>query len=162
MSPERKDIGKASGPLGVEFTPSFELNGDLYFQPLGRGHAFVNGDLRLKASELNPVIDAILANGLTFQAMHQHYFGLRPMVWSIHLRGHGEPLALARAVRRVLEATATPLPQKQPKHPTTPLDHAALARTLGGSSEIGDDGDVTVAVRRTDRIVLGGVHVSPS
>ena len=87
MSCERKDIGTVQGPLGVHLRPSFELNGDLYFQPLGSNHAFFNGDLALKASELNAVIDAIVANGLVFQAMHQHYFNLRPMVWFIHFRG---------------------------------------------------------------------------
>jgi Domain of Unknown Function (DUF1259) len=161
MSPERKDIGTVRGPQGVHFPPSFELNGDLYFQPLGAGLAFFNGDIALKASELNRVIDAIDANGLVFQAMHQHYFDLDPMVWFIHFRGTGEPLALARAVRRVLDVTATPLPQTSPKHPTTPLKHATLARTLGGGSEIGDDGVVTISVNRSDRIVIGDVEVSP-
>jgi hypothetical protein len=161
MSPERKDIGTVRGPQGVHFPPSFELNGDLYFQPLGSDLAFFNGDIALKASELNPVVDAIDANGLVFQAMHQHYFDLDPMVWFIHFRGTGEPLALARAVRRVLEATATPLPQKSPAHPKTPLNHSALARTLGGSSEIGDAGVVTVTINRSDTIVIGDVEVSP-
>ena len=89
MSPGRDDIGKVQGPQGVHLRPSFELNGDLYFQPLGTGRAFINGDLPLKASELNPVIDAIVANGLVFQAMHQHYFNLRPM-------GVVHPLSRAR------------------------------------------------------------------
>jgi hypothetical protein len=161
MSPERKDIGSVRGPQGVHFLPSFELNGDLYFQPLGPDLAFFNGDIPLKATELNPVIDAIDANGLVFQAMHQHYFDLDPMVWFIHFRGLGNPLAIARAVRRVLDVTATPLPQRSPAHPKTPFDHAALAHTLGGSSEIGDGGVVTIGVNRSDEIVIGNVQVSP-
>jgi hypothetical protein len=161
ISVERKDIGSVKGPQGFAFPSSFELNGDLYFQPLGSGRAFFNGDLALKASELNPVVDAIYAGGLVFQAMHQHYFDLDPMVWFIHFRGVGEPLALARAVRKVLDATATPLPQKPPSNPKTPLDHAALAKLLHGSSEIGEHGVVTVTVNRSDRIVIGGVEVSP-
>jgi hypothetical protein len=63
---------------------------------LGSQRVFFNGDLALKASELNSVIDAILANGLVFQAMHQHYFDLDPMVWFIHFHGQGHPLELAR------------------------------------------------------------------
>jgi hypothetical protein len=93
--------------------------------------------------------------------MHQHYFDLDPMVWFIHFRGAGEPLALARAVRKVLDATATPLPQKPPANPKTPLDHTALAKLLHGSSEIGEHGVVTVTINRRDRIVIGGVEVSP-
>jgi hypothetical protein len=158
---ERPDIGAVRGPQGVVFPPSFEIAGDLTFQPLGAKLAFFNGDLALKASELNPVIDAIHANGLVFQAMHQHYFDLDPMVWFIHFRGQAGPLTLARRVRAVLDATATPLPQQMPVNPTTPLDHSTLAKTLHGSSEIGADGVVTITVNRSDRIVVDGVQASP-
>jgi Domain of Unknown Function (DUF1259) len=158
---DRSDIGTVYGPQGVDFPPSFEINGHLTFQPLGSDDAFFNGDLALKASELNPVVDAILSSGLVFQAMHQHYFDLDPMVWFIHFRGRGAPLTLARHVRKVLEATTTPLPQKPPANPTTPLDHAKLAKTLHGSSEIGDNGVVTITVSRRGPIVIDRVHVSP-
>jgi Domain of Unknown Function (DUF1259) len=158
---DRTDIGTVHGPQGVDFPPAFEINGDLTFQPLGSRDAFFNGDLALKASELNAVIDAILSSGLVFQALHQHYFDLDPMVWFIHFRGRGAPLRLARAVRKVLDATATPLPQMAPVNPTTPLDHAKLAKTLHGSSEIGDDGVVTITVSRHGPIVIDAVKVSP-
>lgn len=161
VSLDRTDIGPVKGPLGVTFPPAFEISGDLTFQPLGADLAFFNGDLALKPGELNPVIDAIQSGGLVFQAMHQHYFDLDPMVWFIHFRGVGRPRTLANAIRRVLAATATPLPQKPPSNPATPLDHAKLAKTLHGSSEIGDDGVVTVSVSRRDRIVIGDVQVSP-
>jgi len=158
---DRTDIGTVHGPRGVDFPPAFEISGDLTFQPLGAGEAFFNGDLALKATELNPVIDAILANGLAFQAMHQHYFDLDPLVWFIHFRGRAAPLTLARRVRKVLDATATPLPQKPPANPRTPLDHAKLAKTLHGSSELGDNGVVTITINRTDRIIIDRVKVSP-
>jgi hypothetical protein len=157
----RTDIGNVKGPGGVTFTPSFEISGDLTFQPLGSQSAFFNGDLALKASELNSVVDAILANGLVFQAMHQHYFDLDPMVWFIHFRGQGHPLKLAAAVRRVLNVTSTPLPQKSPADPKTPLDHAKLAKILHGSSEIGEEGVVTITVTRKGPIRIGDVSVSP-
>ena len=162
VSVARKDIGKIKGARGVVFPPSFQNTGDLKFMPLSSSRAFFNGDLALKSSELNPVVHAIIENGLTFQAMHQHFTDLDPMVWFIHFRGEGEPKALARAVRKVLAVTSTPLPQKMPKDPTTPLDHAKLAKTLHGTSEIGEDGVVTISVNRRDRILIGGdVHVDP-
>jgi len=77
------------------------------------------------------------------------------------LRGVGRPRGLARAVRSVLAATATPLPQTRPSNPTTPLDHGKLARTLHGSGEIGENGVVTISVSRSDRILVGDVQVSP-
>jgi hypothetical protein len=158
---EREDIGEVDGPLGVKFTPAFEIDGTLTFQPLGYGRAFFNGDLALKPEETNPVIDAIIANGLTFQAFHQHYIETSPNVWFIHLRGEGDALELARAVHNVLKVTATPLPQTMPSDPTTPLDPDRLASILHGDAEVGDEGVVTVSVSRSDEIVIDGIRVSP-
>jgi hypothetical protein len=147
---------------GVPIKPAFEIDGELDFQPRAHGRAVFNGDLPVKADEINPVIDAITANGLTFQAEHQHLYDFDPMVWFIHFRGTGDPLALARRVHAVLKATATPLPQAPPSKPTTPLDEHRLQRILHGSdAEVGADGVVTVTVPRRDKITLAGVHVKP-
>ncbi len=107
----RKDVGDSKGPLGVTFTPSFEIDGTLTFQPLGHRLAFFNG-------------------------------------WR-------------RAVHNTLKATATPLPQKMPSHPKSPLDDKRLEKILRGKASIGDEGVVTVNVTRRDRIVIDGIHVSP-
>jgi hypothetical protein len=158
---ERTDIGNVAGPLGVTFTPSFEVNGTLTFQPLGHNLAFFNGDLPVLPSETNGFIDALIANGLVFQAFHQHYTDTTPNVWFIHFRGLARPLSLARAVHNALKATATPLPQKMPSNPTSPLDHKRLGSILRGDAQVGDAGSVTVTVGRSDKIVIGGVEVSP-
>lgn len=156
----RTDIGQVQGPQGVTFTPSFEVDGTLTFEPLGDHLAFFNGDLALLPQEVNPFIDAIIANGLTFQALHQHYIEMNPQIWFIHWRGVGAPLALAKAVRASMSATATPFPQTMPKHPTTPLKPGRLAKILHGSAQVGDNGVVTVTVDRKDRIVIGNVQAS--
>jgi Domain of Unknown Function (DUF1259) len=83
---ERDDINNVT-VHGVPIKPSFEINGELDFQPLGGGHAFMIGDLAVKGGEINGVIDTILANGLMFQAEHQHLYDFTPIVWFIHLRG---------------------------------------------------------------------------
>jgi hypothetical protein len=59
---------KVKGPLGVTFTPWFEIDGTLTFHPLGDDLAFFNGDLPLKADETDHFIDALIANGLIFLA----------------------------------------------------------------------------------------------
>ncbi len=158
---DRDDIGDVAGPIGVTFTPAFEINGTLTFEPLGDHYAFFNGDLALKPDECNPFIDAIIASGLKFQAFHQHYIETTPNVWFIHWRGEGEPLRLARAVKKVLDVTSTPFPQMPPAHPTTPLHAHRLASILHGSAEVGDEGVVTVTVDRKNRIVIDDIDVSP-
>jgi hypothetical protein len=143
----------------VVLTPEFELHGDLAFQPLAGGQAFLNGDLAVLPDEIQPVIDAIIANGLVFQAFHQHLYGLTPMVWFIHLRGAGDPLALARACRAVIEVTATPLPQTSPP-PSTPLQAHRLATILHGDAEVSGE-VVTVTVPRRHGVRIDGVRVDP-
>jgi hypothetical protein len=161
VNPGRDDIGTVQGPLGVPFKAPFQLEHDLYFQPLSNKLAFFNGDVALKPEEINPVIDAIIANGLEFQALHQHFFDVSPMVWFVHFRGEGEPLKLARAVRKVLAATATPLPQTSPSNPTTPLDVPRLKKTLHGDAEVSGDGVVTVDVSRAGTIAVADIAVAP-
>jgi hypothetical protein len=158
---DRDDIGDVHGPLGVVFTPSFQINGNLCFQPLAGGRALLNGDLALKPDELQPFIDALLRNGLIFQAFHQHIPDLEPQVWFMHFRGIGGPLDLARAIHDVIAVTSTPLPQAPPPHPHTPLDPGRLGAILHGSAQVGAEGVVTVTVLRKGRYMLGGVPVSP-
>jgi hypothetical protein len=158
---EREDIGTVHiGSTPIK--PSFEVNGELDFQPIGDHRAFLNGDLALKPDELNKVIDAITSNGLTFQAEHQHLYDFDPMVWFIHLRGKGDAVKLAQEAHKVLEATSTPLPQAPPSKPSTPLDQDKLQKILHGyDAEVGNDGVVTVYVARRDQQTIDGVQVKP-
>jgi uncharacterized protein DUF1259 len=164
---DRTDIGTvtlhdyATGE-NIPIKPSFEINGDLTFQPLGGNQAFFNGDIPLKPNEVNSVIDAILANHLVFQAEHQHFYDLKQPVWFIHFRGKGDPLTLATEVHNVLKATSTPLPQAPPANPTTPLDPQRLKRILHGYDvSVGSDGVVTVLVAPPAQITIDGIAVQP-
>lgn len=157
---ERTDIGDVRGPLGVTFTPAFEIRGELGFQPLGKNQALLNADIAVLEPETNPFIAAVLQHGLVVQAFHQHV-PMQPQVWFVHFRGIGDPIALARAARAALDVTHAPLPQRPPQHPSTPLDAQRLARILHGQATVGNDGVVTVTVLRTDRILLDGVRVAP-
>jgi|SRR5579884_351521 len=167
VSLDRTDIGTITlhdyaSAQDIPIDPSFEVNGDLTFQPLGGGRAFFNGDIALRPEEVDRVIDAIFANHLVFQAEHQHFYDFQTPVWFIHFRGTADPLTLAREVHAVVEATSTPLPQAPPSNPTTPLNPDKLKSILHGeSAEVGDDGVVTVSVPRTDTITIDGIRVDP-
>lgn len=157
----RTDISATGGHPQVPFKDGFQLQHGLVFEPLDGGKAIFNGDVALKPSEIQPVISAILAHGLVFQAEHQHLYDISPMVWFVHFRGVGDPLQLAREVHAVIATTSTPLPQQPPAHPTTPLPAKRLGRILGGPATVGENGVVTVDVPRTDRITLAGIHIDP-
>jgi uncharacterized protein DUF1259 len=157
---DRSDL-HVTGPAGTPFVDGFQIQHELYFQSLGSGKAIFNGDVALRPSETQRVIDGIERQGLVFQAFHQHLYDLTPMVWFIHFRGVGEPLDLARKVHRVVKLTSTPLPQHSPAHPSTPLPADKLAAILGGDASVGDNGVVTVTVTRKTPVLLGGVRVKP-
>ena len=131
VSMSRTDLGTVKGPLGVPFEGPFQLNFDIYFQSLGSNKAILNGDVTLKPQEVNPFIDAIIKNGLVFQALHQHFIEENPQTWHIHFRGIGDPLDLARGLHTAIKtATATPLPQKAGST-STPLNADRLGRDPG-------------------------------
>jgi hypothetical protein len=157
---DRDDL-HVTGPHGIPFKPAFQVDGTFFFQPLGHGRAIMNGDTALLSHELNPFIDALLAHGLVFQAQHQHFFELDPMVWFVHTRGVGDPIQLARAVHAAVAVTATPLPQHSPAHPTTPLPAQRIGEILGGDATIGAEGTVSVDLARRERIVLDGICINP-
>jgi hypothetical protein len=156
---DRDDIANVTKD-GVPVKPGFEINGNFCFQA-APGGVIMNGDLAFKPGELDPAIDAMIAHGLTWQAEHQHLFGLTPMVWFMHMRGHGTARQVAEGCAAVLAATSVPLPQAPPKHPTTPLDVKRLERIIGSSATVGSDGVVSFQIPRRERITLGGVRISP-
>ncbi len=157
---DRQDITDVT-LQGVPISPSFQINGILYFQDLGGGRAVMNSDMALKASELNPFIDQLLSHNLVFQAEHQHFYDFSPLVWYIHFRAAGDPLQIARGIKAALSVTSTPFPQTMPQNPATPLPSDELGRILGASPNVGSDGVVSFDVPREDPIWLGGIRINP-
>lgn len=157
---DRNDL-HVVGPGGIPFKPAWEINGQFDFQGLPDGRALLNADMALLPQETNAFIDKLFEGGLVFQAFHQHFFDLQPMVFFQHFRGVGDPLQLARAAIAAVKVTGTPLPQSMPAHPTTPLPAAELARILGGTASIGGSGVVTVSIPRAETIYLAGIPLKP-
>ena len=61
------------------------------------------GDLVLTQEEVNPVMSAILENGLEATALHNHFFWDEPRMFYMHVHGHGTPAELARKVKPALD-----------------------------------------------------------
>lgn len=156
----RGDIGPVQAPVpGVVMDGAFQVNGDATFEPLGDNLAFFNGDLALKESEVQGFIAAVMANGLIFQALHQHFIGQSPQIWFVHWRGVGEPRQLAQAVRNVLKATSIQLPQTMPKNPSSPLHAKRLGKILGTTATIGDEGVVSATADRATPALVSNLPV---
>ncbi len=157
---DRNDITNVT-LRGVPIRPCFAINGDIYFQALGNGRALVNGDVALKANEVQPFIDRLLAHHFALQALHQHFYDFSPPVWYIHYRAVGVPLELARGYKAALSVTSTPFPQRPPANPTTPLPASELGAIIGGAAQIGEDGVVHIDIPRKEQVTLAGIVANP-
>src|SRR6266852_2691933 len=61
------------------------------------------GDLELTQDAVNPVMSALLENGLEVTALHNHFFWDEPRLFYMHVHGHGAPMELARKVKPALD-----------------------------------------------------------
>ena len=89
------------------------------------------GDLVLTQDEVNPVMSALLDNGLEVTALHNHFFWDEPRVYFMHVHGMGSPAALAAKLKPALAMIgkpATAAPGGAPA-PALAFDAAAIARS---------------------------------
>ena len=63
------------------------------------GHEVLMGDLVLLQDEVNPVMSALLDNGLDVTALHNHFFWDEPRMFYMHVHGHGTPAELAQKLK---------------------------------------------------------------
>jgi hypothetical protein len=98
------------------------------------------GDLVLLQDEVNPVMSALLDNGLEVTAVHNHFFWDEPRMFYMHVHGHGKPADLARQVKPALDLIGknTPKPAAAPAASAAAapaLNTAKLAQIVGSEGE---------------------------
>ncbi len=96
------------------------------------------GDLVLLQEEVNPIMSALLDNGIDVTALHNHFFWDDPHVYFMHVHGMGKAADLARRVKPGLElighaTSAAPAPSIGGGG--TALDTAKLAKIVGHEGE---------------------------
>jgi hypothetical protein len=97
------------------------------------------GDLVLTEDEVNPVMSAILDNGLEVTALHNHFFWEQPRIFYMHVHGMGTAADLAQRLKPALTLIpkpAAPAAGAASSAPAVPsLDTAALAKAVGSGGE---------------------------
>ena len=105
------------------------------------GHEVMMGDLVLTEDEVNPVMSALLSNGLDVTALHNHFFWDTPKMYYMHVHGMGTAADIATRVKPAIDlidqaakraASATPAPAATV---AGTLDSAALASIIGHPGE---------------------------
>jgi hypothetical protein len=117
----------------------FGFGGWVAFTKGSGGMDVMMGDLVLTEDEVNPVMSAILDNGLEVTALHNHFFWDQPRMFFMHVHGMGAASDLAQRLKPAL----TLIPKPAPAAPGAPaaagaaasLDAAALAKTIGHEGE---------------------------
>ena len=126
-------IGQRSAP-----TP-FGFGGWVALTKGTDGTDVLMGDLVLTEDEVNPVMSAILDNGLEATALHNHFFWEQPRIFYMHVHGMGTAADLAQRIRPALALIPKPAAPAGRTSPVAPgsavLDTAALAKIIGQAGE---------------------------
>jgi hypothetical protein len=97
------------------------------------------GDLVLTENEVNPVMSALLDNGLEVTALHNHFFWDQPRMFYMHVHGHGTPAELARKVKPAIDLIGKSSSRPAANAPAAPvaptIDTAKLAQIVGSQGE---------------------------
>src|ERR671936_581441 len=93
------------------------------------------GDLVLTQDEVNPVMSALLDNGLEVTAIHNHFFWEEPRIFYMHVHAHEKPADPARKVKPALDqidkgSRPAPPPTAPAAAPATSLDTARIAKIV--------------------------------
>ncbi len=132
------------------------------------------GDLVLTEDEVNPVMSALLNEGLEVTALHNHFFWEQPRVFYMHVHGMGTAAAIAAKLKPAMDlisqsmarSTGLPAPPAADLPPPpngsassdTPLDGPVLAKIVGHSGEqLGPVYKITIGRPDVDLRMQGAV-----
>jgi hypothetical protein len=127
---------------GIATPTPFGFGGWLAMTKGTGGNDVMMGDLVLLEDEVNPVMSALLSNGLEVTALHNHFFFESPRVFYMHVHGHGKAADLAKMAKPALDLIG----KTSPQHQSTvtggdsnvsggTLDTAKIAKLVGHEGE---------------------------
>jgi hypothetical protein len=127
---------------GIATPTPFGFGGWLAMTKGDGGMDVMMGDLVLLEDEVNPVMSALLDNGLEVTALHNHFFFESPRIFYMHVHGHGKPADLAKMAKPAVDLIGRGSPQHQStvtggtaNIAVGKMDSAAIARIVGHEGE---------------------------
>jgi hypothetical protein len=130
----------------------FGFGGWVAFTKAADGSDVMMGDLVLTEDEVNPVMSAVLSNGLDVTALHNHFFREEPRMFYMHLHGRGKASDLARKLEPAIDWVEDAARKRGAPPPAAAggeLDGARIARILGHEGE-SNGGVYKVTIGRPD------------
>jgi hypothetical protein len=123
---------------GVATPTPFGFGGWLAMTKGTDGMDVMMGDLVLTEDEVNPVMTALLTNGLDVTALHNHFLFDTPRIFYMHVHGHGNAMDLALKAKPALAligAHPTVTTGSKGRDITGTLNSVALAKIVGYQGE---------------------------
>src|SRR5262249_40560575 len=148
---------------GVTIKPALALGGWVAFEPAKDG-TMVMGDIVLTESEVSPVMSKFLASGIEITALHNHLMRATPATFYMHIRGHGDPVKLATAIRAALAESKTPFAPPAATSGQTEkldLDTDKLDQVLGAKGKV-NRGVYQFSIPRREAVTENGIPVPPA
>ena len=127
---------------GIATPTPFGFGGWLAMTKGDGGNDVMMGDLVLLEDEVNPVMSALLGNGLEVTALHNHFFFESPRIFYMHVHGHGKAADLATKAKPAIDLIGHSSPQHQntvsggsSNVSAGQIDTASIARLVGHEGE---------------------------
>src|SRR6266853_738412 len=127
---------------GIATPTPFGFGGWLAMTKGDGGMDVMMGDLVLLEDEVNPVMSALLDNGLEVTAIHNHFFFESPRIFYMHVHGHGKAADLAKMAKPALDLIGHGSSQHQTSVTggnssvsAGQIDTAKIARMIGHEGE---------------------------
>jgi len=146
---------------GMAFPPAAGLSSWAAFKETDYG-VMVMGDNVVFRDEVDAVMDAAFAHGLEVTALHNHFFYDVPIVYFMHVGGHGEPAALATGIKAMWDAArevrrGNPVPADRfggpiPQPGEGQIDPVPIEQIIGADATVNAGGVVKVTLGREARM----------
>src|SRR5436853_1931063 len=123
---------------GIATPTPFGFGGWLAMTKGASGMDVMMGDLVLLEDEVNPVMSALLDNGLEVTAIHNHFFFESPRIFYMHVHGHRKAADLAERAKAAVDLIGRGAPQHNSSVPggnstlsAGQIDTSTMARVGG-------------------------------
>jgi hypothetical protein len=141
---------------GVSTPTPFGFGGWVAMTKGEGGNDVMMGDLVLLHDEVNPLMSALLENGLDVTALHNHFFWEEPRVFFMHIHGYGKAADLAHRVKPALDLIGHVVPIPAPSPSAAPLQGPLNTDKI--AALVGQKGDQTgpvykITVGRSDLVI---------
>jgi hypothetical protein len=127
---------------GIATPTPFGFGGWLAMTKGTGGMDVMMGDLVLTEDEVNPVMSALLDNGLEATALHNHFFFESPRIFYMHVHGHGKAADLAKIAKPAVDLIGhistqhqSPVPGGNAKIAAGQIDTEKIAKIVGHAGE---------------------------